>query len=71
MDMSVDDLLCACDALGYDTKQFIFALRVFEVLGLVAFADGRLIVYRGVKADLFDSPVYRRVCGLQEINSLG
>ena len=68
---NAEELALACDALGYDTKQFIFALRVFEELGLVAFADGRLIVYRGVKADLFDSPVYRRVCGLQEINSLG
>ena len=68
---NAEELALACDALGYDTKQFIFALRVFEELGLVALADGRLIVYRGVKADLFDSPVYRRVCGLQEINSLG
>ena len=68
---NAEELTIACDGLGYDRKQFIFALRVFEELGLVAFADGRLIVYRGVKADLFDSPVYRRVCGLQEINLLG
>ena len=67
---NAEELALACDGLGYDRKQFIFALRVFEELGLVAFADGRLIVYRGVKADLFDSPVYRRVCGLQEINLL-
>ncbi len=67
---NAEELAFACDSLGYDKKQFIFALRVFEELGLVAFADGRLIVYRGVKADLFDSPVYRRVCALQEINSL-
>lgn len=68
---NAEELAFACDSLGYDTKQFIFALRVFEELGLVAFADGRLTVYRGVKADLFDSPVYRRVCALQEVNSLG
>ena len=67
---NAEELAYACDSLGYDKKQFIFSLRVFEELGLVAFADGRLIVYRGVKADLFDSPVYRRVCALQEINSL-
>ena len=67
---NAEELADACDSLGYDKKQFIFALRVFEELGLAAFADGRLIVYRGVKADLFDSPVYRRVCALQEINSL-
>ena len=67
---NAEELADACDSLGYDKKQFIFALRVFEELGLVAFADGRLIVYRGVKADLFDSHVYRRICALQEINSL-
>ena len=55
----------ACDSLGFDKKQFIFALRVFEELGLVAFADGRLIVYRGQKAELTDSSVYRKVCALQ------
>jgi len=55
----------ACASLGFDEKQFIFALRVFEELGLVAFAEGRLIVYRGVKAELNDSATYRKVCALQ------
>ncbi len=55
-----------CDGLGFDRRQFIFALRVFEELGLVAFSGGKLVVYRGVKAELADSPVYRRVCQLQQ-----
>ena len=62
---NAEELADACDSLGFDKKQFIFALRVFEELGLVAFADGRLIVYRGQKAELTDSAVYRKVCALQ------
>jgi ssDNA-specific exonuclease RecJ len=56
----------ACDGLGFDKREFIFALHVFEELGLVAFGDGRLTVYRGVKAELMDSSIYRKVCLLQE-----
>ncbi len=63
---SAEELVSVCDGLGFDRRQFIFALRVFEDLGLVSFAEGRLIVYRGLKAELNDSPVYRRVCSLQE-----
>ena len=62
---NAEELADACDSLGFDKKQFIFALSVFEELGLVAFADGRLIVYRGQKAELTDSSVYRKVCALQ------
>ena len=62
---NAEELAYACDGLGFDKKQFIFALRVFEELGLVAFSDGRLIVYRGQKAELNDSCVYRKVCALQ------
>jgi len=38
---------------------FAFALVVFEELGLLGYQDGKTIVYRGVKADLNDSLVYR------------
>ena len=62
---NAEELADVCGSLGFDKKQFIFALRVFEDLGLVAFADGRLIVYRGQKAELMDSSVYRKVCALQ------
>ena len=62
---NAEELALACACLGFDEKQFIFALRVFEELELVAFADGRLIVYRGAKAELNASSTYRRVCALQ------
>ena len=42
------------------------ALCLFEELGLVSFDEGKLTVYRGVKAELGDSKIYRKVCLLQE-----
>ncbi len=62
---TAEELAVSCDGLGFDRKQFIFALRVFEELELVSFAEGQLVVYRGVKAELNDSSVYRKVCHLQ------
>ena len=62
---TVEEIALACDGLGFDKREFIFALNVFEELGLVAFGDGKLTVYRGVKADLTDSAIYRKVCLLQ------
>ncbi len=64
---TAEALARSCDSLGFDRLQFLFALRVFEELGLVAFAEGRLVVYRGVKAELTDSPVYRKICQLQNL----
>ena len=63
---TVEELAFACDGLGFDKREFIFALNVFEELGLVAFGEGRLTVYRGVKAELSDSTIYRKVCLLQQ-----
>ncbi len=63
---TVEELVSSCSALGYDRREFIFAVNVFEELGLVAFENGKLTVYRGVKAELTDSPVYRKVCLLQQ-----
>ena len=63
---TVEEVTFACDALGFDKREFIFALNVFEELGLVSFGEGRLTVYRGVKADLADSSVYRKICLLQQ-----
>lgn len=62
---TAEELACACDSLGFDRREFIFALHVFQELGLVAFGEGRLTVYRGIKADLTDSAIYRKVCLLQ------
>ena len=63
---TAEELAVACDGLGFDKCDFIFAVTVFEELGLVAFSDGALTVYRGVKAELSDSTVYRKVCSLQQ-----
>ncbi len=63
---TVEEIAIACDGLGFDKREFIFAVNVFEELGLVALGEGRLTVYRGVKAELTDSAIYRRVCALQE-----
>ena len=63
---TAEEIAASCDGLGFDKREFIFALTVFEELGLVAFEDGRLKVYRGIKAELTDSAIYRKVCLLQE-----
>ncbi len=63
---TAEELAFACDGLGFDKLEFIFALNVFEELGLVAFDEGKLTVYRGVKAELADSAIYRKVCLLQQ-----
>jgi hypothetical protein len=63
---TAEEVASACDSLGFEEKQFIFALHVFEELGLVSFGEGRLTVYRGVKTDLADSALYRSVSRLQE-----
>ncbi len=62
-----EEIANACGGLGFEKRQFIFALRVFEELELVSFSGGRFVVYRGVKADLNNSPMYRRVCKLQQM----
>ena len=58
---TVEELAVSCNALGFDRMEFIFALSVFEELGLVAFEGGKLTVYRGIKAELNDSAIYRKV----------
>ncbi|MBQ4268484.1 MAG: single-stranded-DNA-specific exonuclease RecJ, partial [Clostridia bacterium] len=63
---TAEEIAIACDALGFDKRQFIFALSVFEELGLVAFGDGKLTVYRGVKAELSNSALYEKVCAVRE-----
>ena len=63
---TAEEIAASCDGLGFDRLEFIFALGVFEELGLVAFENGRLTVYRGVKRELTDSPIYRKVCALQK-----
>ena len=56
----------SCDGLGFGKPLFLFALAVFEELGLVSLSDGRLAVFRGVKTDLNNSAIYRAYCRLGE-----
>ncbi len=44
--------------------QLLFAIKVFEELGLVSFAEGRLVIYRGIKTDLKNSALYNTVANL-------
>ena len=63
---TVEELAYACDGLGFDKREFMFALNVFAELGLIELGDGKLTVYRGVKAELTDSAIYRKVCLLKQ-----
>ena len=54
------------DGLGFPVTECMFALAVFEELGLIAYENGRLVVYRGVHADLNHSTIYRKVAALQK-----
>ncbi len=58
-----------CRWLGFDVYELIFALSVFEELGLLSYAGGKLEIYRGVKADLNDSAIYTRIRELQRRNT--
>ncbi len=44
--------------------QLLFAIKVFEELGLVSFAEGRLVIYRGIKTDLKNSALYNTVANI-------
>lgn len=43
-----------------------FALKVFEQLSLISFEGGKLTVYRGVKTDLSNSPLFNLVKSISE-----
>ncbi len=60
-----ETLTIACNGLGFEKREFLFALKVFEELGLIAFERSGLVVYRGVKAELGDSRCYQEVYRLQ------
>ncbi len=52
--------------LPFDVFEVVFALAVFEELGLISLADGRLTIFRGVKTELTQSPIYAAVLKMQE-----
>ncbi len=58
---TAEKLVSLCGGLGFDRREFLFALNVFKDLGLISFDEGGLTIYRGVKADLNDSAIYRKV----------
>ena len=62
---TAEELAFSCDALGFDVREFIFAVNVFEELGLLSFADGRVTIYRGIRVELNDSKIYQKVCFLK------
>ena len=45
-------------------SELLFAIKVFEELGLVSFAEGRLVIYRGIKTDLKNSALYNTVANI-------
>ncbi len=49
----------------FSAGELMFALKVFEELSLITFGTGRLEVCRGVKTDLNNSRLYRRVQSLK------
>lgn len=54
------------DGMGFALPQAVFALCVFEELGLIGLENGSVTVYRGARADLRSSELYNKVCALQE-----
>lgn len=63
---SFADAARGCKGLGFPHEQFVFALAVFEELGLVTFTGGVLNLVRGRKTELADSAIYRAVMRLKE-----
>ncbi len=53
-----------CSCLGFDEEEFIFALTVFEELGLIAFENGKVTLIKGKKTDLNHSEIYGAVVKL-------
>ncbi len=52
--------------LGFDMFETVFALAVFEELGLIAFNEGRLTICRGVRTELSRSEIYTAVSRCRE-----
>ena len=65
---SIDGVNAEEAAFGLKTNcrvsELLFAIKVFEELGLVSFAEGRLVIYRGIKTDLKNSALYNTVANL-------
>lgn len=51
--------------LGFSGERVVFALAVFEELGLVSLVNGQARIMRGIKTDLSNSKIYQNACRLQ------
>ena len=56
----------SCSSLGFSAELFVFALAVFEELGLVSLSGGRLEVFRGVRTELTNSRIYNAALAAKE-----
>ena len=56
----------SCSSLRFSDQLFVFALAVFEELGLVSLAGGRLEVFRGVRTELTNSRIYQAALAVKE-----
>ncbi|MBR7186498.1 MAG: single-stranded-DNA-specific exonuclease RecJ [Clostridia bacterium] len=56
-------VLALCE---YSLEQVVFALAVFEELGLITLAEGRLKIVRGKKTELSNSVIYNTVSRIKE-----
>ncbi len=50
--------------INFTPAETFFALKVFEQLGIISFEGGRLTVYKGMKTQLTQSPLYNLISGL-------
>lgn len=55
-----------CGSLGFAEEQFVFALSVFEELGLIALENGRVKLFRGKKTELTDSVIFNACAHMAE-----
>ncbi len=65
---NVEETAVNSEGLGFTLEERMFALAVFEELGLIDYESGNLTVYRGVRADLNNSTIFQRVTALQRGN---
>ncbi|MDE7084372.1 MAG: hypothetical protein K2O81_03925, partial [Clostridia bacterium] len=63
---SLEEIASSTD-FGVSPEQAVFALKVFEQLGLVSFKSGKIGVARGVKTQLANSELYNFVNSLGKI----
>ncbi len=64
---SVEETARAYGEMGFDEYEYIFALSVFEELGLLSYSSGKIEIYRGIKVDLNDSFIYSKINYLKKL----